>query len=179
MAQWFAKGTLKEGDLFIHESIIGSQFTGRVEKAVTVAGKPAIVPSIEGWAKIYGYNTITIDPEDDPYAYRFPGACKLIHPEQFTRFYVVVSRRINSPDIVIFIPGGDKFAIRTFIMDWISIALTISADRLFFPNYHGLPGTAGGWLLFMLIPSARKVCGSALEARNRKAPVDAKYWWTR
>jgi 4-hydroxyproline epimerase len=71
MAQWFAKGKLKEGDVFIHESIIGSSFTGRVEKAVTVAGKPAIVPSIEGWAKVYGYNTITIDPEDDPYAYGF------------------------------------------------------------------------------------------------------------
>ena len=71
MAQWFAKGKLKEGDLFVHESIIGSTFTGRVEKALTVAGKPAIVPSIEGWAKIYGYNTITIDPEDDPYAYGF------------------------------------------------------------------------------------------------------------
>lgn len=71
MAQWFAKGRLKEGDLFIHESIIGSSFTGRVEKATTVAGKPAIIPSIEGWAKVYGYNTITIDPEDDPYAYGF------------------------------------------------------------------------------------------------------------
>ena len=71
MAQWYAQGKLKEGDSFIHESIIGSKFTGRVEKAVTVAGKPAIVPSIEGWAKIYGYNTMTIDPEDDPYAYGF------------------------------------------------------------------------------------------------------------
>ena len=71
MAQWFAKGRLREGDVFVHESIIGSTFTGRVEKVVSVAGKPAIVPSIEGWAKIYGYNTITIDPEDDPYAYGF------------------------------------------------------------------------------------------------------------
>jgi 4-hydroxyproline epimerase len=71
MAQWYAKGKLKEGDRFIHESIIGSSFTGCVEKVTTVAGKPAIVPSIEGWAKVYGYNTITIDPEDDPYAYGF------------------------------------------------------------------------------------------------------------
>jgi len=71
MAQWFAKGKLKEGDVFIHESIIGSTFTGKVEKAVSVAGKPGIIPSIEGWAKIYGYNTISIDPEDDPYAYGF------------------------------------------------------------------------------------------------------------
>jgi 4-hydroxyproline epimerase len=71
MAQWFARGRLKAGDVFLHESIIGSLFKGRVEKVVSVAGKPAIVPSIEGWAKVYGYNTITIDPEDDPYAYGF------------------------------------------------------------------------------------------------------------
>jgi 4-hydroxyproline epimerase len=71
MAQWFAKGKLKKGDKFIHESIIGSKFTGVVEDVVTVAGKPAIIPSIEGWAKIYGYNTIKIDDEDDPYAFGF------------------------------------------------------------------------------------------------------------
>ncbi len=28
MAQWYAKGKLKKGDIFIHESIIGSKFTG-------------------------------------------------------------------------------------------------------------------------------------------------------
>jgi 4-hydroxyproline epimerase len=71
MAQWFAKGRLKEGDVFVHESIIGSTFMGRVEQAVSVGGRPAIIPSIEGWARIYGYNTITIDPDDDPYAYGF------------------------------------------------------------------------------------------------------------
>ncbi|MDX1936545.1 MAG: proline racemase family protein, partial [Flavihumibacter sp.] len=37
----------------------------------TVGGKPSIRPGIEGWAKIYGYNTISIDTEDDPYAYGF------------------------------------------------------------------------------------------------------------
>lgn len=71
MAQWYAKGKLKEGDVFIHESIIGSKFTGRVEKLTEVGGKPAIIPSVEGWARIYGYNTISIDKEDDPYAYGF------------------------------------------------------------------------------------------------------------
>jgi 4-hydroxyproline epimerase len=71
MAQWYAKGKLKKGDTFIHESIIGSKFTGRIEEETTVAGKPAIRPSIEGWAKIYGYNTISIDQADDPYAYGF------------------------------------------------------------------------------------------------------------
>ncbi len=71
MAQWYAKGKLKTGDEFIHESIIGSKFIGTIEEELTVAGKPAIRPGIEGWARVYGYNTITIDPEDDPYAYGF------------------------------------------------------------------------------------------------------------
>ena len=71
MAQWYAKGKLKKGDEFIHESIIGSKFVGRIEEETEIAGKPAIRPSVEGWAKIYGYNTIWIDKEDDPYAYGF------------------------------------------------------------------------------------------------------------
>lgn len=70
MAQWAAQGKLKLGDRFIHESIIGSKFIGRVENTTTLGGKPAIIPSIEGWARITGYNTITID-DDDPYAYGF------------------------------------------------------------------------------------------------------------
>jgi len=69
MAQWYAKGKLKKSDEFIHESIIGSKFIGRIEEETSIGGVPAIRPSIEGWARIYGYNTITIDPEDDPYAY--------------------------------------------------------------------------------------------------------------
>jgi len=71
MAQWYAKGKLKAGDEFIHESIIGSKFIGRIEEECFVAGKPAIRPSIEGWAKIYGQNIITIDTDDDPYALGF------------------------------------------------------------------------------------------------------------
>ncbi|MDX1955440.1 MAG: 4-hydroxyproline epimerase [Chitinophagaceae bacterium] len=71
MAQWYAKGKLKKGDLFIHESIIGSQFIGRIEEETTIDGQPAIRPSIEGWARIYGANSITIDPGDDVYAYGF------------------------------------------------------------------------------------------------------------
>jgi len=71
MAQWAAKGKLKKGDKFIHESIIGSQFIGRVEDTVALGSFDAIIPSIEGWAKITGYNTILIDEEDDPYAHGF------------------------------------------------------------------------------------------------------------
>ncbi|MBK8605390.1 MAG: 4-hydroxyproline epimerase [Chitinophagaceae bacterium] len=71
MAQWYAKGKLKKGEEFVHESIIGSKFVGRIEEELEMNGKPAIRPSVEGWAKIYGYNTIWIDKEDDPYAEGF------------------------------------------------------------------------------------------------------------
>lgn len=71
MAQWYSNGKLKQGEDFIHESYIGSRFKGRIEKVTTLDNKEAIVPSIEGWAKVYGYNTIIIDSEDDPYAYGF------------------------------------------------------------------------------------------------------------
>ncbi|MFT6797346.1 MAG: 4-hydroxyproline epimerase [Maribacter sp.] len=70
MAQWYAKGKLKKGDEFIHESFIGSKFIGKVEADTDLMGIPAIIPSIQGWAKIYGQNTITID-DNDPYAYGF------------------------------------------------------------------------------------------------------------
>lgn len=71
MAQWYAKGKFKKGDLFIHESIIGSKFTGTIEEETMVGNIAAIRPGIEGWAKIYGQNIISIDKEDDPYAYGF------------------------------------------------------------------------------------------------------------
>lgn len=71
LAQWFTKGKLKKGEDFVHESIIGSKFIGRVEEVTELDGKPAIIPSVEGWAKVFGYNTISIDPDDDPYAHGF------------------------------------------------------------------------------------------------------------
>ena len=71
MAQLYTKGKLKKGEEFIHESYIGSKFIGRIEEETILNGKKAIIPSIQGWAKIYGYNTIIIDEEDDPYAHGF------------------------------------------------------------------------------------------------------------
>lgn len=70
MAQWHAKGKLKVGDDFIHESIIGSMFKGRVEAETMVAGKPAMIPSVAGWARQTGFNTIFID-DRDPFAHGF------------------------------------------------------------------------------------------------------------
>lgn len=66
LAQLHARGRLTVGDRFVHESVIGSLFTGGVKSETTVGGRPAIVPTIEGWAVKTGTSTITLD-ERDPY----------------------------------------------------------------------------------------------------------------
>ncbi|SEO21503.1 proline racemase [Flavobacterium sp. CF108] len=71
IAQLHAKGKLKKGEDYIHESFIGSKFIGRVEEETSIGDIKAIVPSIQGWAKVYGYNNIIIDEDDDPYAFGF------------------------------------------------------------------------------------------------------------
>jgi 4-hydroxyproline epimerase len=70
IAHWAASGRLKVGDDFIHESIIGSLFKGRVEAAAKVGDHDAVIPSIGGWARMTGYNTIFID-DRDPFARGF------------------------------------------------------------------------------------------------------------
>jgi 4-hydroxyproline epimerase len=70
MAQLVAKGKLAVGDDYIQESIIGSKFEGRVEAATKVGDFDAILPSIAGWAKQTGVNTIFVD-EDDPFHHGF------------------------------------------------------------------------------------------------------------
>jgi 4-hydroxyproline epimerase len=64
LAQKAAKGELAVGDSFVHESIIGSLFDGRVEAATKVGDYDAIIPSIAGQAWITGYNTIFLDDRD-------------------------------------------------------------------------------------------------------------------
>lgn len=71
MAQLHARGKLQKGDAFIHESIIGSTFTGTIEGTCQVGDFEAIIPGIEGWARVFGQNTITIDTDDDPLALGF------------------------------------------------------------------------------------------------------------
>ena len=70
MAQLSAKGLLSVGDDFIHESIIASQFKGRVEATAKVGDLDAIIPSIEGWAIQTGYNTLFLD-DQDPFVHGF------------------------------------------------------------------------------------------------------------
>ena len=64
MAQLAARGTLHPGSEFIHESIIGTLFDGRVEAAAKVGNHDAIIPSIAGWARTHGINTILVQERD-------------------------------------------------------------------------------------------------------------------
>lgn len=70
MAQLFTKGKLQLGQEFVHESYIGSQFVGYVEQVTEINGQLAILPSVKGWAKVFGQNCITVD-DSDPYAHGF------------------------------------------------------------------------------------------------------------
>ena len=70
MAQLAARGKLKIGEEFVHESIIGSLFDGRVEAPARVGNHEAIVPSIAGWARQHGINTLFVD-DRDPFAHGF------------------------------------------------------------------------------------------------------------
>ncbi|MFD2239337.1 4-hydroxyproline epimerase [Aureimonas populi] len=70
IAQWAATGRLAPGEDFVHESIIGSLFKGRIEARTAVAGRPAVIPSVAGWARTTGLNTIFVD-DRDPFAHGF------------------------------------------------------------------------------------------------------------
>ena len=64
LAHLFDQGRLKVGDRFVHESYIGSRFTGRVEATAGIGDISGIIPSIEGSAVATGFNTIWIDRAD-------------------------------------------------------------------------------------------------------------------
>ena len=66
LAHLHAKGRLKVGQTFVHESYIGSRFIGRVEAETLIGERSGIVPSIQGSAVMTGLSTIWID-EDDPF----------------------------------------------------------------------------------------------------------------
>lgn len=57
-------GVLHEDAPFVHESIVGTTFRGRVLARTQVAEHSAIVPEIEGSAWITGEHTFLIDGED-------------------------------------------------------------------------------------------------------------------
>jgi trans-L-3-hydroxyproline dehydratase len=57
-------GLFADASSFVHESIIGTTFTGRIVGRQHVGDRPAIVPEIEGSAWITGEHTFLIDGDD-------------------------------------------------------------------------------------------------------------------
>ena len=64
MAVIDAMGLLGSDRPFVHESLIGTRFNGRVASRTEVGGHAAIVPEIEGSAWITGEHTFLIDEAD-------------------------------------------------------------------------------------------------------------------
>lgn len=64
MAQQVAKGKLAIGEKFVHESIIGTSFNGMALERVPVGHYEGIRPSVEGWARVTGHNTIFVNDRD-------------------------------------------------------------------------------------------------------------------
>jgi proline racemase len=65
MAVIDAMGLLAADRPFVHESLIGTRFTGRVRSRTVVGEHQAVVPEIEGSAWITGEHTFLVD-DDDP-----------------------------------------------------------------------------------------------------------------
>jgi proline racemase len=66
MAVLHAKGQLPLHQDFVHESLIGTLFTGRLIEEVQVGPYKAVVPQISGCAWITGFANYVLDP-DDPF----------------------------------------------------------------------------------------------------------------
>ena len=64
MATLHARGRLGLNEDFRHEGILGTVFTGRLMRETSVAGRPAVVPTITGTAWVTGFAQYVLDPED-------------------------------------------------------------------------------------------------------------------
>jgi len=64
MAELYSRGELGLDQDFLNESFIGSCFTGRLVKETTVAGMPAVIPTITGRAWVTGIGQYLLDPSD-------------------------------------------------------------------------------------------------------------------
>jgi len=64
LAQLVANGQLGIGQPFVHESIIGTTFKGEAIARLQVGAFDGIRPTVEGWARVTGHNTIFVNGRD-------------------------------------------------------------------------------------------------------------------
>jgi proline racemase len=71
MAVLYARGQLKIGETFVHQSLIGTEFIGRLRGTTTLGDVPAVLPTITGPAWITAFHQYVLDPTDPfPHGYR-------------------------------------------------------------------------------------------------------------
>jgi proline racemase len=81
MALLHAKGELGLNEEFVHESIIGSLYYGKLIEETQVGEYPAVVPTIRGSAYIMGIHQFVLDPRDP-----FPAGFRLGKQEKLYGF---------------------------------------------------------------------------------------------
>ncbi len=64
LAVLHARGLLAEGETFVHESLIGTEFIGRIRGTTELGGRPAILPTITGRGWITAFHQYVLDPSD-------------------------------------------------------------------------------------------------------------------
>lgn len=64
IATLYAKGQLKKGEQFVHESLIGTIFRARVVDEARVGDISAVVPEVTGSAYVTGFHHFVVDPDD-------------------------------------------------------------------------------------------------------------------
>lgn len=64
VAQLCARGRLRQGELLVNESIIGTVFTGKAVAETKVGEHDAVIPEIGGRAHLLGLAHWLVDPED-------------------------------------------------------------------------------------------------------------------
>jgi proline racemase len=64
LACLYADGQISRGEPYVHESVIGTTFTGRVLGDAGVGGFPAVETEISGRGFLTGFHQFVVDPDD-------------------------------------------------------------------------------------------------------------------
>jgi trans-L-3-hydroxyproline dehydratase len=65
LALLHARGSVGTGERRVFESILGTRFSGRIAETTTFGPHPAVVPEVEGTARLTGRHEFVLDPDDE------------------------------------------------------------------------------------------------------------------
>lgn len=64
LAVLHARGQIKEGEIFKHRSILGTEFISRIRGTASVGKYPAVLPTVKGRAWITSFKQVVLDSTD-------------------------------------------------------------------------------------------------------------------